>query len=120
VGSEMCIRDRVYVVTVEGKVSEKDVQKALNVIMDQGEMLKPSKIVLRKVSNRESHLTVELTEGKNRELRRLFEALGHEVTHLKRVAFGPLELGNLQPGEFREVAPFEISDRKLDIRSRNK
>jgi 23S rRNA pseudouridine2605 synthase len=57
-----------------------------------------------KRSTRETHLIVELTEGKNREIRRMFEAIGHEVTRLKRIAFGGLELGNLQPGQWREIS----------------
>jgi hypothetical protein len=77
--------------------------------MDDGELLKPAGITLRKVSGRESHLTVELTEGKNREIRRLFEALGHEVTALKRVAFGPLQLGALEPGQFRRLTKEELN-----------
>jgi 23S rRNA pseudouridine2605 synthase len=63
----------------------------------------------RKVSNRESHLTVELHEGKNREVRRLFAAIGHEVTRLKRVGFGALSLGELQPGQWREVSRAEVA-----------
>jgi len=58
---------------------------------------------LRKSSHKESHLTIELCEGKNREIRRMFEALGSEVTALKRVAFGQLTLGALTPGQFRRV-----------------
>jgi 23S rRNA pseudouridine2605 synthase len=65
-------------------------------------------VILRKASGRESHLTVRLSEGKNREIRRLFEAIGHEVTRLKRVAFGGLELGELAPGEFRELSAPEL------------
>jgi 23S rRNA pseudouridine2605 synthase len=64
--------------------------------------------VVRKRSTRETHLIVELTEGRNREIRRLCQAAGHEVTRLKRVAFGGLELGDLPPGKWREVTREEI------------
>jgi 23S rRNA pseudouridine2605 synthase len=70
----------------------------------------PGDISVRKSSNRESHLLVELREGKNREVRRMFDAIGHEVTSLKRVRFGGLELGTLAPGQFREVLHGEIAD----------
>jgi len=99
---------RIYIVTVTGNFTGEDLLKASAGVMDEGELLKPSRITLRKASRRESHLTVELTEGKNRELRRLFKALGHEVTQLKRVAFGPLELGGLQPGLFRRLTREEL------------
>jgi 23S rRNA pseudouridine2605 synthase len=99
---------RTYVVTVSGELTEAELARARAGVMDGGELLKPSAVVLRKASGRESHLTVELTEGKNRELRRLFEALGHEVTALKRVAFGPLQLGALEPGQFRRLTREEL------------
>jgi 23S rRNA pseudouridine2605 synthase len=66
-------------------------------------------VIVRKASARESHLTVELREGKNREVRRLFETIGHEVTRLKRVAFGGLELGNLAPGQWRELSRDDVA-----------
>jgi pseudouridine synthase len=66
-------------------------------------------VLLRKASSRESHLTIELREGRNREVRRLFESAGHEVTRLKRVRFGGLELGDLQPGEWRDLSRAEIA-----------
>jgi pseudouridine synthase len=59
-------------------------------------------VTIRKASNRETHLIVDLAEGKNREIRRLFDAVGHEVTRLHRVTFGEFELGTLQPGKWRE------------------
>lgn len=99
---------RTYVVTVTGNFGPESLRRAQEGVMDEGELLKPSGIILRKTSERESHLTVELTEGKNRELRRLFKALGYEVTRLKRVAFGPLQLGELQPGQFRRVTREEL------------
>jgi len=100
---------RTYVVVVEGKVTHEKLQKAILGVWDEGEFLKPAKITLRKASNKKSHLIVELTEGKNREIRRLFKSLGHEVTRLKRIAFGCLKLGEMQPGQFRSLTPEEIN-----------
>jgi len=65
-------------------------------------------VTLRKASARESHLTVELREGRNRQVRRMFDAIGHEVTRLKRVKLGSLELEDLAPGQFRDILRAEI------------
>lgn len=100
---------RAYIVTVAGEITEAELARAAAGIMDEGELLKPAKLTLRKASGRESHLAVELTEGKNREIRRLFSALGHEVTALKRVSFGPLQLGALEPGQFRRLTKEELN-----------
>lgn len=99
---------RVYAVTVKGRVTPEELRRAGAGIMDAGELLKPAGIIPRKISGKESHLTVELTEGRNREIRRLFGALGHEVTGLKRIAFGGLKLGELQPGRYRRLTREEI------------
>jgi 23S rRNA pseudouridine2605 synthase len=85
---------RRYVVTIRGALRP-EAEAALS---------PAATITVLKRSNRETHLIVELTEGKNREIRRMFEAIGREVTRLKRVAFGGLELGNLQPGQWREIS----------------
>lgn len=87
---------RVYVVAVRGEISG-DTLAALG----------PG-VTLRKRSRRESHLIVQLREGKNRQVRRMFEGVGHEVVRLKRIAFGGLELGTLPPGSWREVTRGEI------------
>ena len=53
-------------------------------------------------------MIVELRSGRNREVRRLFDRIGHEVTRLKRVQFGGLEIGDLEPGAWREVTRGEV------------
>jgi 23S rRNA pseudouridine2605 synthase len=99
---------RTYVVTVRGQVDESSLDRVRAGFEDRGELLRAEEVVLRKASGRESHLTVKLTEGKNREIRRLFSSLGHEVTRLKRIKYGPLELGELAPGEYRELSRDEL------------
>ena len=71
--------------------------------------LRAAAVEIRKRSRRETHLMIELTEGTNREIRRMLDALGHEVTRLLRVSFGPIELGTLQPGKWRDVTRAEFT-----------
>jgi len=88
---------RVYVVTVRGRVTD-----------DEADALDAASVIVRKVSARETHLVVELRRGRNREVRKLFESIGHEVIALKRVRFGGLELGKLMPGEWRALTRTEV------------
>jgi 23S rRNA pseudouridine2605 synthase len=99
---------RVYAVTVRGRIGDVEVDRLEQGISSRGEVLTPGEVIVRKASSRESHLLVTLREGRNREVRRLFEAIGHEVTRLKRVRLGELELGELAPGEWRELSRAEI------------
>jgi 23S rRNA pseudouridine2605 synthase len=98
---------RRYAVTARGEVTDEACARLAGGIGD----LRASTVTVRKRSRRETHLLVELTEGKNREIRRLFEAIDRPVTKLLRIAYGPIELGTLQPGEWREINRDELSRR---------
>jgi 23S rRNA pseudouridine2605 synthase len=99
---------RVYIVTVRGTVTEEERLRLEAGLSDGRGELRASSVVIRKASGRESHLTIELREGKNREVRRLCEAIGHEVTRLKRIRLGGLELGDLAPGRWRELTVDDV------------
>lgn len=99
---------RLYVVTVRGRVEPAEVERLEKGTSDSRGELRASAVTLLKTSNRESHLMVELRQGRNREIRRMFATLDHEVTRLKRVAFGGLELGDVPAGAWRELAPAEL------------
>jgi 23S rRNA pseudouridine2605 synthase len=99
---------RVYLVTVRGELTPERANLLTAGIDDGGERLAALGAAVRKRSRRETHLTLELVEGKNREIRRLLAALGHEVTALKRVAFGALALAGLAPGAWRAVPAAEL------------
>ncbi|HEX6902811.1 MAG TPA: pseudouridine synthase [Thermoanaerobaculia bacterium] len=100
---------RVYVVTVRGELSDGTARRLEEGVEESGERLGARAVQVRKRSGRETHLIVELTEGRNREIRRMLAAVGHEVTRLKRVSFGGLELGDLEPGRWRVVPPEELA-----------
>jgi 23S rRNA pseudouridine2605 synthase len=101
---------RVYVVRVRGEMTREGCDRLEDGVLAKGERLKADTVTLRKSSGRESHLVVTLREGRNREIRRLFDAIGHQVTRLKRVSFGTLSLGDLAPGEWRELNESEAHD----------
>ena len=86
---------RVYAAIVRGEVTARELDAIV------------ARTTIRKASARESHVIVELRSGRNREVRRLFDRIGHEVTRLKRVRFGGLELGALEPGAWRDVTRAE-------------
>jgi 23S rRNA pseudouridine2605 synthase len=100
---------RLYLVTVRGRVDDDAVATLVAGVRVGGERLRASAVTARKRSHRETHLAVELREGRNREVRRLFEAIGHDVVRLKRVRFGGLELGSLKPGAWRELSHDEVA-----------
>ncbi|MEI6235100.1 MAG: pseudouridine synthase [Planctomycetota bacterium] len=99
---------RTYLVSVRGLVTEAELDIVRRGVRDEGEYLTAESIVLRKASGKESHLVVTLLEGKNREIRRIFDAIKHEVTKLKRVGYGGLTLGDLEPGQHRDLVDDEI------------
>jgi 23S rRNA pseudouridine2605 synthase len=95
---------RSYIVTVRGEVTDEGCAT-----LEAGVAgFRAERVTVRKRSRRETHLVVDLAEGRNREIRRLFAAVGHEVTRLVRVSFGPIELGSLKPGEWREIGREEV------------
>ena len=103
---------RTYLVSVRGAFTEAQAAEAIAGVVDSGERLQCHSVKIQKKSGRESHLEVVLTQGKNREIRRLFQALGHEVTRLRRVQFGPFRLKDLPPGAWREI-PIEDARKAL-------
>jgi pseudouridine synthase len=100
----------VYAVTVRGEVTDQEAARLRDGIVSGRERLSAEAVTVRRTSRRESHLLVELREGRNREVKRLFDAIGHEVTRLKRVSVGRLDLGGLEPGQWRELTRADVRD----------
>jgi len=104
---------RTYLVSVRGEFTEAQAKEAVVGVVDGSERLQCHSVKIQKSSGRESHLEVVLIQGKNREIRRLFKALGHEVTRLRRIQYGPFKLEDLPSGAWREI---QIEDVRKSLR----
>ena len=65
-----------------------------------------------------SMIRMAISEGRNRQVRRMCEAVGFPVVRLVRIAVGPIKLGKLKSGEFRDLTPAEISKLKQAVNER--
>ena len=103
--------DKTYLARVTASVSLDTVRKLRQGVMLDDHKTAPAKVRIIKQETFATVVLVTIHEGRNRQVRRMFEAAGHQVLQLRRVRFGPLELSDLPRGQWRELNPEEI--RKL-------
>ena len=99
---------KIYHVQVSGKPSDLDVKRMTSGIQDRGELLTASSARIARLGVKNVWLEIELREGRNRQIRRMVEALGLDCLRLVRIEFGNLTLGSLGKAESRFLAPSEI------------
>lgn len=99
---------KIYRVIVEGRVEPSQIAPLTAGVEHKGDALRAEKVRLLKAGSSSSILEVELREGKNREVRRMFEALGINVLELKRTQIGPIKLAELPLGKWRTLTEPEI------------
>ena len=97
-----------YVTTVEGRVEVTMLKQLERGVFHDGERLKAERTWLVSSSGSQSVVDLELAEGKNREVRRMFESLGLTVKRLVRTQIGKIKLGELKSGRWRTLTPTEI------------
>jgi 23S rRNA pseudouridine2605 synthase len=108
--------DKTYHVQIAGLPDAADFAAMLAGIDDDGQRLKARQATLLRAGEKNAWIEVVLDEGRNRHIRRLMTALGHDVLRLVRVAIGPLRLGELAKGQWRRLSEDEVG--ALDARSR--
>lgn len=99
---------KTYRATVQGRIEAPVLKKLIDGVVHDEEKLKAEKARLLSANNTQSIVEVELAEGKNREVRRLFEAQGLTVWRLQRIRIGPIKLGELPVGKWRTLTEPEI------------
>ncbi|HEY3932167.1 MAG TPA: pseudouridine synthase [Verrucomicrobiae bacterium] len=97
-----------YIATVEGRLEREMLEKFTRGIFHGGEKLKAEKAILISASKSQSVVELELSEGKNREVRRMFESQNVSVKKLQRTQIGKIKLGELKLGKWRALTETEI------------
>jgi 23S rRNA pseudouridine2605 synthase len=99
---------KVYRVTVAGKVDSQTMKRMREGIYIAEGLVRVDGAKLLKTRSRSTEMEIVLREGKNREIRRILANLGHKVQRLRRIAVGPLKLGEVPPGAYRTLSREEI------------
>lgn len=103
--------DKTYLAKVSNRVEEESIRRLRAGVQLDGRLTSPAHIRVVRYEAFDTVLLVTIHEGRYRQVRRMFEAVGHQVVQLKRVGFGPIQLGDLPRGTWRQLTPNEI--RKL-------
>ena len=99
---------KVYWTKVSNQVSPEEIQALRRGVMIDGKMTSPASVRLIRTEAFDTVLLIGIHEGRNRQVRRMIDAIGHQVVSLRRVEFGPVTLGDLPVGMWRRLTPEEI------------
>ena len=99
---------RTYWVKVAGVLEEKKLARLKRGMMLEDGRARVDSFQILRQREKNSWVQVVVTEGRNRLVKRMFSAIGHSVLKLKRIKFGPIELGDLPFGQFRYLTPSEV------------
>ena len=100
--------DKKYIVKIEGTMVESELAVLRAGVVVDGERYSKCSVKVLSTQEKITRLEVIIHEGKNRQIRKMFEAIGKNVIFLKRVQIGMLKLGGLSRGEYRSLKPHEV------------
>ncbi|MBQ3483969.1 MAG: rRNA pseudouridine synthase [Clostridia bacterium] len=104
--------DKEYLVKVSNRVTDEEIRRLrAGVQLDDGRMTSPAQVRLIRYDTFSTTLLVTIHEGRNRQVRRMFTAVGHDVVSLKRTGFASIRLHDLPRGQWRRLTDAEV--RKL-------
>lgn len=110
--------DKVYEVIVLGTPDSRDIEKLRKGVHIEGGRTSPAVVHLEntvKGPRPTTLLTITIKEGRNRQIRKMCSAVGLPVRDLRRVRMGPIGLGRLKPGQWRDLTPEEVRRLKRDV-----
>jgi len=100
--------DKVYRVVARGVLKPTDVDALEDGIELDGRRTAPAVVEVLGTDRNETHALITIHEGRKRQIRRMFEAVGHPVKRLSRTSIGPIHLGNIRSGRWRQLTPDEL------------
>ena len=100
-----------YLTRVSNSVTDEEIRTLRKGVMIDGRMTSPAEVRMIRHDTFSTELLITIHEGRNRQVRKMISAIGHQVVSLKRVQFGPVSLGDLPCGRWRRLTDDEV--RKL-------
>lgn len=101
--------EKVYYATIEGSISKDEIKTLTSGVKIDDYTTKPCSIVVLEQDKTQTKLAITITEGKNRQIRKMLETVGKTIKFLKRVQVGEIRLGGLSRGEY---APLNAKEKK--------
>lgn len=99
---------KTYVAKIKGRPGSKKLAALSRGIELEGKKTWPAEITVLASEKQTTTIQIVIHEGRKRQVRKMFEAVGHPVLQLKRMAYGQLALGELKPGKYRFLPPGDI------------
>jgi 23S rRNA pseudouridine2605 synthase len=103
---------KVYLTKVSNQVTDEEIMALRRGVMIDGHLTSPASVRLIRRETFDTVLLISIHEGRNRQVRKMLNAVGHQVVSLKRVGFGPVSLGDLPSGKWRHLSQEEIEKLK--------
>ena len=100
--------DKRYIARVSNRVSEEGLRMLRGGVVIDGRKTAPAKVSMLRQDTFSTDILITIHEGRNRQIRKMVEAIGHQVVRLKRVQYGPVTLGNMKRGEWRDLTEGEL------------
>ncbi len=107
--------DKAYYCKVLGNVTHEALEQLSRGVMLDDHPTSPARVRLIRQETFDAMVMVTIHEGRNRQVRRMFEVLGYKVLMLRRVRFGPLDLGDLKRGQWRFLEEHEVRELKRNL-----
>ncbi len=100
--------EKIYLAKVSNRLEPETAKRMQDGVWLNERKTAPAKVRILKYEAFSTSVLVSIHEGRNRQVRRMFEAVGHQVVLLRRVQFGPLKLGDVQRGQWRHLTEDEV------------
>ena len=100
--------NKTYTVHIEGSITQEEIKKLTSGVEIDGYKTKPCSIIVLSLGEKLSKLQITISEGKNRQIRKMFESIDKTVVLLRRIQIGEIKLGGLSRGEYVELNPKEL------------